>query len=83
MESWLTQGKRFYRLKNYKMALDCYEKAIADGDAEAMYLLACMYKSGTGVQKSICKARSMLTQAADTGYKKAANILPMLTSALT
>ncbi|SEH42456.1 HPr family phosphocarrier protein [Selenomonas sp. KH1T6] len=80
MESWLTQGKRFYRLKNYKMALDCYEKAIADGDAEAMYLVACMYKSGTGVAKSICKARAMLTQAADAGYKKAANVLPMLTS---
>ena len=80
MESWLTKGKRFYRLKNYNMALDCYEKAIADGDAEAMYLVACMYKSGTGVKKSVCKARAMLTQADDAGYKKAANVLSMLTS---
>ena len=77
-KSWLYKGRRAYRMKNYDMALDCYEKAIAEGDTQAMYLEARMYESGTGVPKSICKARALFKQAAEEGHKEAANALAML-----
>ena len=69
-KSWLYKGRRAYRMKNYAAAKDCYEQAIAEGDTEAMYLTALMYQSGTGVPKSICKARALFGQAAEAGYKK-------------
>ena len=58
-KSWLYKGRRAYRMKNYDAAMDCYEQAIAEGDTEAMYLAALMYQSGTGVSKSICKAKAL------------------------
>ena len=77
-KSWLYKGRRAYRMKNYVAAKECYEQAIAEGDAEAMYLAALMYQSGTGVPKSICKAKVLFKQAAEAGHKKAANALAML-----
>ena len=77
-KSWLYKGRRAYRMKNYEAAMEFYEQAINEGDAEAMYLVALMYQSGTGVSKSICKARALFKQAAEAGHKKAANALAML-----
>ena len=77
-KGWLYKGRRAYRMKNYAAAIDYYEQAIAEGDTEAMYLAALMYQSGTGVPKSICKARALFGQAAEAGLKKAANALAML-----
>ena len=77
-KSWLNKGRRAYNLKQYDVAIDCFEKAIAEGDAQAMYLAACMYQSGMGVPKSICKAKTLFRQAADKGHKKAANALVLM-----
>ena len=73
--SWLDKGRRAYSLKQYDIAMDCYEKAIAEGDTQAMYLAACMYKSGIGVPKSFCKSKELFRRAADAGYQKARNAM--------
>lgn len=65
-------------MKNYDAAMDYYEKAIAEGDTQAMYLATRMYQSGTGIQKSIYKARALFKQAANEGHKKAENALAMI-----
>lgn len=79
-KSWLNKGRRAYRLKQYNVAMDCYDKAIAEGDTQAMYQAACMYQSGMGVHKSICKARELFKRAADEGNEKAATALTLMAS---
>ena len=73
--SWLDKGRRAYSLKQYDIAMDCYEKAIAEGDTQAMYLAACMYKSGIGVPRSFYKSKELFRRAADAGYQKARNAM--------
>lgn len=77
-ENWLEKGNRAYRKRKYDIAMDCYLKAIAEGDAYAMYLAASMYKLGKGVAKSIYKAKVLLEQAAEAGNEKAARELSWL-----
>lgn len=48
------------------------------GDAEAEYLLAHMYRTGTYVALDGTKAREMLERSADKGYEPAVRTLAMI-----
>ena len=69
-KSWLNKGRRAYNLKQYEVAIDCFEKAIAEGDVQAMYLAACMYQSGTGVPKVFAKPKLYLDKLLIKGIKR-------------
>ena len=43
--NWLEKGREAYKLRDYEIALNCYEKAIEEGNSDAMYLAACILKS--------------------------------------
>ena len=76
--NWLEKGLEAYKLGDYEIALNCYEKAIEEGNSDAMYLAACMYTSGVGVEKNIQKSRELFRQSADAGNEKAKNTLDLI-----
>lgn len=48
-----------------------YEKAAAEGNAEARYKLGVIYAEGLGVPQDADKARKFLAQAAAQGHREA------------
>ena len=81
IRDWLVKGKSWaqrqmanlYRFgtqgveQSYDMAVMLHEKAIAQGNRDAMFDLGCMHRNGEGVAQSFQKALELLTMAADHG----------------
>jgi hypothetical protein len=68
MAQWYHNGK--YGLKqSYVMAAMLFEKAVAQGDPEAMYNLACLYRDGQGVEQSYNKTTELIIMALDQGMQ--------------
>jgi TPR repeat protein len=66
MAQWYRDGD--YGLKqSYVMAAMLLEKAVAQGDPDAMYDLALLYHQGQGVVQSFKKAAELFTMAAEQG----------------
>jgi len=70
MASWYYDGEHGLK-QSYVMASMLWEKAVAQGDPDAMYNLALLYKDGQGVVQSVEKEIELYTLAAEQGYAKA------------
>ena len=57
--------------KDYAKALQCFEKAAAQGDSEGIYQLGRCHWYGWGVKKDLGKANELFLKAAEQGYAKA------------
>ena len=55
---------------NYKKAIEWYEKAAEQGDAEAQYNLGVMYENGQGVDVNYKKAIEWYEKAAEQGLRR-------------
>jgi len=66
MAQWYRDGT-FGVKQSYVMAVMLYEKAVAQGDPDAMYDLALLYHQGQGVVQSFKKAAELFTMAAEQG----------------
>ena len=63
-----TLGRVYDATKNYGLAKQWYETAMATGDSLAMNNLAALYEDGTGVARDYEQARDLYEQAAAAGY---------------
>ncbi len=63
-----TLGRVYDATRNYGLAKQWYEKAVATGDSLAMNNLAALYEDGTGVARDYERARDLYEQAAAAGY---------------
>jgi TPR repeat protein len=70
MAQWYRDGKHGIK-QSYVMARMLYEKAVAQGDPDAMYDLARLYDTGQGVVQSAEKAVELYTMATEQGHVKA------------
>jgi hypothetical protein len=77
MAAWYREGD-FGLKQSYVMARMLYEKAVAQGDPDAMYDLACLHRDGQGGVQSFTKAAELSTMAAERGDVKAMNNLGCL-----
>lgn len=59
------------RPKDYALAVECFRKAAALGDANAQYSLGSMYYGGLGVERDIEQATVWLGKAAGQGHAEA------------
>ena len=75
---FVKKGKLAYRNDNYDKARVWYEKAVSQGDIHALYLLACMYQSGIGVERNIEKSRNLFKKSADNGDENAKNAIYLI-----
>jgi uncharacterized protein len=66
MGQWYRDGNCGLK-QSYVMARMLFEKAVAQGDPNAMYCLACLYRTGQGVEQSDEKADELYTMAAEQG----------------
>jgi len=64
--------------QSYVMAAMLFEKAVAQGDPDAMFDLACLYENGQGVVQSFEKASELYTMAVEQGHVGATYNLGML-----
>ena len=62
-----SQGESSYRTQNYAKALEWYEKAAAEDNADAMFKLGLLYHNGQGVAQNNAKAIEWYEKAADKG----------------
>jgi TPR repeat protein len=70
MGQWYRNGE--YGLKqSYVMAAMLYEKSVAQGDPNAMYDLALLYRDGKGVVQSFEKTAELYAMAAERGHVNA------------
>ena len=67
---WLSTGCRPDQ-RNFPEAVRHLTDAVAEGSDAARFLLAKMYRKGTGVDQDVEKANQLLKEAADNGYHKA------------
>jgi TPR repeat protein len=70
MAGWYRDGEHGLQ-QSYVMACMLFEKAVAQGDPDAMYNLALLYRDGQGVEQSVEKEIELYTLAAEQGYAKA------------
>ncbi len=70
-EQMLRRGNAAYDRGDYAEALSCYEKAAADGMAEAQYLLAYSYYMGEGVERNYTSAAQWYKRASAQKHVKA------------
>jgi len=70
MAQWYEEGE-FGLTQSYVMAAMLFEKAVAQGDPNAMNHLANLYDRGRGVDQSFKKAAELYTMAAEQGHVKA------------
>ena len=61
-------GFAYYSEGNYQEAIHWFEKATAQGDADAQFMLGFMYNNGEGVTKDHQKALYWYKKSADQGY---------------
>ena len=65
--------------QDYKNAIKWLEKAAAQGNSDAMYLIAsCYYYGGNGIKKDIAKAKEWMQKSADAGNETAIDNLPKI-----
>ena len=64
--------------KDYKQAVNWYNKAVAKGHTDAKYNLAICFLEGTGVEKNFDIAEELLIDAANEGSKDAEELLKNL-----
>jgi len=62
-----SQGESSYRTQDYAKALEWYEKAAAEDNADAMFKLGLLYHNGQGVAQNNAKAIEWYEKAADKG----------------
>jgi len=77
MAQWYQNGM-FSLKQSFVMAAMLYEKAVAQGDPNAMFNLAHLYRDGKGVAQSHKKAAELFTMAADQGHASAMNNLGLM-----
>ncbi len=65
------------RLKNFQGAVHLLEPLAAKGNANASYLLACLYRAGLGVTADAAKERALLLAAAEAKHAGAAYSLAL------
>lgn len=65
------RGKAAYAQKNYAEAMEWYQKASDQGNAEAPYLLGFMYSQGLGLRQDYAEAIKWYRKAADQGNSDA------------
>jgi TPR repeat protein len=70
MGQWYRDGKQGLK-QSYVLAAMLFEKAVAQGDPDAMFDLALLYRDGRGVVQSFEKAAELFTMAAEKGDVKA------------
>jgi TPR repeat protein len=63
----VNDGIQAYHRGDYKIAIENFEAA-QDSDPAAKHYLASLYLQGKGVAKDDAKARTLYTEAADSGY---------------
>jgi len=74
----LEDGLTAYKNKDYKKAMELYQKAADQGYAVAQLNLGFMYMMGNGVKKDRIKAYQLWTKAAKQGNTKAQGNLDKL-----
>jgi len=70
MAQWYQNGM-FSLKQSFVMAAMLYEKAVAQGDPNAMFNLGVLYRDGHGVVQSYSKAAELYTMAAEKGHVEA------------
>jgi TPR repeat protein len=70
MAHWYRDGKHGVK-QSYIMARMLFEKAVAQGDPDAMFDFARLYEDGRGVVQSFQKAAELYTMAAEQGHVNA------------
>lgn len=68
----------YYHRKDYARAKELFEKAAANGYANAQYSLGMMYYDGEGVEQDYVKAAGWYQKAASNGQAEAQNNLAMM-----
>lgn len=78
-ETLLLQGWQYYHgtgmPQDFATAAQCWRKAAADGDALAMYNLACLYMRGQGVDMNHAEGLTLLKKASELGNVRARDTL--------
>ena len=74
-EACYKKGEEFYDKKDYKQAIEWYQKAANQGHAPAQYNLGVMYKNGYNVTKDDARALEWYQKSANQGYAPAQNSL--------
>lgn len=69
------KGDEYYNKKEYKQAIEWYQKAANQGYASAQYNLGFMYAMGYGQKQDYAKALEWYQKAANQGYTLAQNDL--------
>lgn len=66
-------GQKAFQRKYYKQTFDNFSKAAAikPGNAQATYMVGCLFLRGLGTQKSVREGLYQLEKAADNGYDRA------------
>jgi hypothetical protein len=77
MAQWYQNGE-FSLKQSFVMAAMLYEKAVAQGDPNAMFNLGVLYRDGQGVVRSYSKAAELYTMAAEKGQVEAMIALGVL-----
>ena len=70
-EELLKIGSNFYKEKKYAIAIEWYQKAAEQNNADAQYILGVMYDSGYGVEKNYTKAIEWYQKAAEQNLPEA------------
>jgi TPR repeat protein len=63
--------------KNYRTAVEWYQKAAKRGDMEAQFALGVAFERGQGVRQNIRRAMSWHEKAAEIGHEKAKRVVAM------
>jgi tetratricopeptide (TPR) repeat protein len=68
---YLQEGRAVFAAKNYKSALELFERASALGNKLAMHNIGSMYYYGRGVPVDLEKSKGWFQKAADLGFTRA------------
>jgi TPR repeat protein len=74
----LEDGKSAYQSGDYATALHLLNPLAAGGDADAQYVLGCLYENGDGVRQDFAQAASWFQAAAEQGLAEAAAVLGVM-----
>ena len=74
-EACYKKGKEYYDKRDYKQAVEWYQKAADQGYADAQYDLGRMFNMGFGVTKDNAKAVEWFQKAANQGHADAQNYM--------
>lgn len=71
-------AERAYEQKDYAKALEELKPLVRDGEPEALYLIAVLYRDGLGVSANAAQAKSYFESAARQGHLDSVNALRAL-----